>query len=220
MSGRAWHRGVLSAWIAVSAPAWGQDVSASPVVHLHEVCLAHGQDILQRNWHVNPATAIDNGRFCSCADASVEKDPDFVHWAAMQGSHDSESSRIATLLEQRYFLDGLECYSKLMEWPRRPAASAGSRSLEEVRQVIERHRGAIYARYNAELKTNPALAGKMIFELTIEPGGEVSQVTIVSSEISDDAFIDDLKSQFLAMKFDDRPVAKLMLRYPVEFQPH
>jgi len=44
---------------------------------------------------------------------------------------------------------------------------------------VERRKGAMQAIYSSALKRNPALAGKMALELTVEPSGQVSQVAML-----------------------------------------
>ncbi|MCB1691577.1 MAG: hypothetical protein KDI19_02370, partial [Pseudomonadales bacterium] len=48
-----------------------------------------------------------------------------------------------------------------------------ARSIEEVRRVFDANKGAIYSIYNRALRSNPALAGKVVLELVIEPDGHV-----------------------------------------------
>ena len=65
----------------------------------------------------------------------------------------------------------------------RAAAARPSRSIEEIKLVFERNKGAIYAIYNRALREDPALQGKVVLELKIAPSGEVVDVRIVSSEL-------------------------------------
>ena len=58
-----------------------------------------------------------------------------------------------------------------------------SRSIEEIKLVFERNKGAIYAIYNRALRDEPALQGKVVLELKIAPSGEVVDCRIVSSEL-------------------------------------
>ncbi len=60
-----------------------------------------------------------------------------------------------------------------------------SRSQEEIELVFDRNKAAIYSLYNRALRDNPALLGKVVFELTIAPWGEITDCRIVSSELKD-----------------------------------
>ena len=56
------------------------------------------------------------------------------------------------------------------------AAARPSRSIEEIKLVFERNKGAIYAIYNRALREDPSLQGKVVVELKIAPSGEVVDV--------------------------------------------
>ena len=58
-----------------------------------------------------------------------------------------------------------------------------SRSIEEIKLVFERNKGAIYAIYNRALREDPSLQGKVVLELKIAPSGEVVDVKVLSSEL-------------------------------------
>jgi hypothetical protein len=58
-----------------------------------------------------------------------------------------------------------------------------SRSIEEIKLVFERNKGAIYAIYNRALRDEPSLQGKVVLELKIAPSGEVVDLRVVSSEL-------------------------------------
>ena len=96
-----------------------------------------------------------------------------------------------------------------------------SRALEEVRLALQRRKGAIYSIYNRALRRNPTLAGKTVFEFTIEPNGKVSQVSILSSDITmtPNWKCDVACALFQSMEFAARPVEKMVVTYPVEFVP-
>jgi len=51
-------------------------------------------------------------------------------------------------------------------------SSQASRTREEVELVFDRNKSAIYAIYARALRDNPALAGKVVLEVTIAPSGE------------------------------------------------
>jgi protein TonB len=49
------------------------------------------------------------------------------------------------------------------------SSGKGSRSIEDIKLVFERNKGAIYALYNRALRDDPALQGKVVLELKIAP---------------------------------------------------
>ena len=99
------------------------------------------------------------------------------------------------------------------------AARLPSRSLEEVQQELVRHKGAMYEAYNQALKRDPAIAGKVLVEFTIEASGQISQASVDSRDIADADFLAALRSIVLGFRFSDQPVARLMTTYPIDFLP-
>ena len=60
------------------------------------------------------------------------------------------------------------------------AQESAARSDEEIRKVMEQHKGAIFSIYNRALRQNPALQGKVVVKIIIESSGKISDVSIVS----------------------------------------
>ena len=164
--------------------------------------------------------SFDTPRFCACADEAIRHDSVLERVARMPEAERRPSSWPAVMLEDNYFFDGLQCYSKTVGWPPASSDDRASRSLEEVRTAIERRKGALYAAYNRALKDNPKLAGKVVVEFTIEPSGIVSDVGVRSSELDDPKFLDALKSQIRSLNLPAEPVAKLVTTYPIDFLPN
>jgi outer membrane biosynthesis protein TonB len=94
-----------------------------------------------------------------------------------------------------------------------------SRSIEEVRLVLERNKGALYAIYNRALREDPTLQGKVVIELTIEPSGAVSAVSLKSSELKSPELEQKLLARFRLMEFKAEDVARLITSYPIDFLP-
>lgn len=94
-----------------------------------------------------------------------------------------------------------------------------SRSVEDVRLIFERNKGAIYAIYNRALRDDPSLQGKVVLELKIAPAGRVEGLRIVSSELK----AADLESKLLArirqFDFGAKDVETLVVTWPVDFLP-
>ena len=94
-----------------------------------------------------------------------------------------------------------------------------SRSIEEIKLVFERNKGAIYAIYNRALREDPALQGKVVVELKIAPSGGVVDCRVVSSELH--AF--ELESKLLArirqFDFGAKDVDTMVVTWPVDFLP-
>jgi len=94
-----------------------------------------------------------------------------------------------------------------------------SRSQEEIELVFDRNKAAIYALYNRALRDNPALLGKVVFELTIAPWGEVTDCHIVSSELKDAELERKLIARIRMFRFADKDVEAMTTTKPIEFFP-
>ncbi|HEU4458680.1 MAG TPA: AgmX/PglI C-terminal domain-containing protein [Methylibium sp.] len=93
-----------------------------------------------------------------------------------------------------------------------------SRSLEEIKLVFERHKGAIYAIYNRALRDDPALQGKVVVKLTIAPNG-TADVRIVSSELKSDEVEGKLLARIRSFDFGAKDVAVMVVNWPLDFLP-
>lgn len=94
-----------------------------------------------------------------------------------------------------------------------------SRSLEEVRLVLERAKGSLYAIYNRALRDDPTLQGKVVIELTIAPSGAVNGVRFVSSELKSPELEQKLLARFRLLEFKPEDVDTLITTYPIDFLP-
>jgi periplasmic protein TonB len=99
------------------------------------------------------------------------------------------------------------------------ASGKASRSIEEIKLVFERNKGAIYAIYNRALRDEPALQGKVVLELKIAPGGEVSGLRLVSSELKNDELEKKLLARIRSFDFGAKDVEVMVVTWPVDFLP-
>ena len=103
---------------------------------------------------------------------------------------------------------------------KKSGSSGGSkRSAAEIERVFQKNKGAIFNIYNRALRKNPSLQGQMVVELTIAPGGEVTAVRILSSELGDEALERKLQLRIKRFKFSNANVAETTVRYPIDFLP-
>jgi TonB family protein len=94
-----------------------------------------------------------------------------------------------------------------------------SRSIEEIKLVFERNKGAIYAIYNRALREDPTLQGKVVVELKIAPSGQVLDVHVVSSELKDADLERKLLARIRQFDFGAKDVAQMVVTWPVDFLP-
>jgi outer membrane biosynthesis protein TonB len=94
-----------------------------------------------------------------------------------------------------------------------------SRSIEEIKLVFERNKGAIYAIYNRALREDPALQGKVVLELTIAPSGALTGCRIVSSELHAAELEGKLLARIRQFDFGAKDVDQIIVTWPVDFLP-
>ncbi len=94
-----------------------------------------------------------------------------------------------------------------------------SRSIEEIRLVFERNKGAIYAIYNRVLREDPGLQGKVVLELKIAPAGNVVEARIVSSELKSPDLEAKLLARIRQFDFGAKDVDQITITYPLDFLP-
>lgn len=94
-----------------------------------------------------------------------------------------------------------------------------ARSLEEIRLVFERNKGAIYAIYNRALREDPALQGKVVLELKIAPAGQVTSCRLVSSELKAPELEQKLLARIRQFDFGAKEVDEMVVSWPLDFLP-
>jgi len=99
------------------------------------------------------------------------------------------------------------------------SGGAGKRSADEIERVFQKNRGSIDNLYQRALRTNPSLVGKVVIELTIAPGGQVTAVKILSSELGDEKLERKLALRIKKFKFTNANVAEITVTYPIDFLP-
>lgn len=101
----------------------------------------------------------------------------------------------------------------------RSGSGKASRSIEEIKLVFERNKGAIYALYNRALREDPTLQGKVVLELKISPAGDVAGVRIVSSELGASELEGKLLARVRQFDFGAKDVEQMVVTWPVDFLP-
>jgi protein TonB len=101
----------------------------------------------------------------------------------------------------------------------RGASGKASRSIEEIKLVFERHKGAIYTIYNRALREDPTLQGKVVLELKIAPSGQVIDCRVVSSELKAPELEAKLLARIRQFDFGAKAVDQMVVTWPVDFLP-
>jgi periplasmic protein TonB len=102
---------------------------------------------------------------------------------------------------------------------KRSGSGKASRSIEEIKLVFERNKGAIYAIYNRALRDEPSLQGKVVLELKIAPSGEVIDLRIVSTELKAAELERKLLARIRQFDFGAKNVEQMVVTWPVDFLP-
>ncbi|WP_239985801.1 AgmX/PglI C-terminal domain-containing protein [Marinobacter salexigens] len=98
-------------------------------------------------------------------------------------------------------------------------ASAGERAMSNIRQVFDSGKTALYSLYQRELRQDPALAGKVLLELVIEPDGSVSACKVVSSELANPMLEQKIAMRVRLFNFGADNVEARKVRFPIDFLP-
>ena len=94
------------------------------------------------------------------------------------------------------------------------------RSEEDVRKVMDQNKSAIFAIYNRELRKDPTLEGKFVFQITIGPDGRVLDAKVISSELDNSALENKLLARIKLINFGTRNVLETKLNYSLDFLPY
>jgi TonB family protein len=74
--------------------------------------------------------------------------------------------------------------------------------------------------YNATLRKDPTLRGKILLRITIEPGGEVSACTMQSSDLASPELVAQVVERVKKFNFGPKEnVPKTTILYPIDFLP-
>ena len=86
--------------------------------------------------------------------------------------------------------------------------------------MFDREKGAIYGLYSRALREQGDLQGKLVLELTITPGGQVSDCHVLSSELKNDDLERKIVARVKLFKFEAKDVETITARKTIEFFPN
>jgi outer membrane biosynthesis protein TonB len=98
--------------------------------------------------------------------------------------------------------------------------SGGGRSDESIRRVMDQQKGGIFSIYNRALRQDSTLQGKFVFEMVIDPSGEVSEVKLVSSELRDTDLVNKILARIRLINFGAANVLRTRVNYSLDFLPN
>lgn len=94
------------------------------------------------------------------------------------------------------------------------------RTTKSIQASFERHKYDIYRVYSEALKQKPDLVGKVVFRLTIDPDGHVTESTVVESTMNDNEVPLALNQLISQMDFGKvKDPRNTTFKYPIDFVP-
>jgi len=102
---------------------------------------------------------------------------------------------------------------------RNGSSGKAARSQEEIDLVFDRNKGAIFALHSRALRERPDLQGKLVLQLTISPGGEVTDCKVISSELNDPELESKIVARVRLFRFEARDVETIVAHKTIEFFP-
>ena len=93
------------------------------------------------------------------------------------------------------------------------------RSELSIRQTLEASKARLYALYNRALRKDPLLQGKVVFNIEIQPSGEISQVDIAVSELNNAKLERQLLVILRSINFGQEDVDVMATAWSIEFLP-
>lgn len=102
---------------------------------------------------------------------------------------------------------------------RKGGSGKASRSIEDIKLVFDRNKGAIYTIYNRALREDSTLQGKVVLKLTITAAGQVTDCQIVSSELRSPELERKLLARVKQFDFGAKSVETMVITYPIDFLP-
>jgi periplasmic protein TonB len=99
-------------------------------------------------------------------------------------------------------------------------AKGSKRTAEEIKLAFDANKSAIYGIYRRALRANPLLEGRVVLKLTIDPSGQVTSCTIVSSALKDPELEEKLVARVQLISFGTRPKLETWTgTYHIDFVP-
>ena len=89
----------------------------------------------------------------------------------------------------------------------------------EIRKIMDKNKGAIFAIYNRALRAQPQLRGKLTIEMLIAPDGSIVSATLMATDLGNATLENRLLTRIRMINFGAADVAATRLNYSFEFLP-
>jgi len=93
------------------------------------------------------------------------------------------------------------------------------RSLDEISRIMNANYAAVFTVYQRALRKNPLLQGKVVFKMTIDPSGTVTDCKVLESELGDPHLERKLALRIKSINFGAKQVETTTIDFPIDFLP-
>jgi len=98
--------------------------------------------------------------------------------------------------------------------------AASKRTIDAIRAVLDRNKGAFYTIYRRALRKDPSLEGKVTMMIVVEPNGRVSACEIISSELDNPKLERKLVARVKLINFGQGVSEQTTVNYSFNFLPY
>lgn len=93
------------------------------------------------------------------------------------------------------------------------------RSLDEISRIMNANYAGIFTVYQRALRKNPLLQGKVVFKMTIDPSGKVTDCKVIESQLDDPKLERKLALRIKSINFGAKDVETTIIDFPIDFLP-
>lgn len=93
------------------------------------------------------------------------------------------------------------------------------RSLDEIARIMNANYAGIFTVYQRALRKNPLLQGKVVFKMTIDPSGKVTDCKVIESQLNDPKLERKLALRIKSINFGAKDVEVTTIDFPIDFLP-
>lgn len=97
--------------------------------------------------------------------------------------------------------------------------SKGRLPPEQIQRTIKQHMGAFKQCYDAGLKKNPAMKGRLTMKFTIDPEGRAKHAVAAESSLGDDDVVACILGELRKLTFPKPEGGIVSVAYPLELSP-
>ncbi len=98
-------------------------------------------------------------------------------------------------------------------------STLGGRSWSNIQAVFDRNKSMLYTLYNRARRQDPSLQGRVVVRLTIDPSGQVTAISLVSSDLRDKALDQEIIGRIRQFNFGREDTSPTTVNYPLDFVP-